>query len=400
MNDTPTRREPLRVSRRDLLIGGGGLGLGLLGGAVAGAAVAAAAPSTAGTATPAATAGTVVVPSRGAQQAGIDRPGTPQHNTLVAVADLPGVATGADALAVLAVIGERVDACTDPERFDPDILPDGPGDLTVTIGIGPRVVTAIDPSLPGATGLPAFVGDADVADDLHGGDLFVSVSSSDAGAVRGVAEAVLTAAGAARRWSQHGVRGAGQGTVVRNPLGYHDGIVVPRTPAELATNVWIETGPAAGGTIAVVRRLRLDIDGFRAQPAAEQDRVVGRRRADGAPLSGGTRDDEVDLMAKTPEGEYLIATRSHVRAAHPSFTGTALMLRRGYGYSNASAPGSPPDDGLLFVCFQRELDVFVRTQQRLDETDDLMTYATTTASGSFLVLPGRGEGALGAGLAG
>jgi dye decolorizing peroxidase len=65
------------------------------------------------------------------------------------------------------------------------------------------------------------------------------------------------------------------------------------------------------------------------------------------------------------------------------------MLRRGYAYSNATAGGTDADDGLLFVCFQRELETFVRTQHRLDEVDDLMTYATVTASASFLVRPGR-----------
>ena len=59
------------------------------------------------------------------------------------------------------------------------------------------------------------------------------------------------------------------------------------------------------------------------------------------------------------------------------------MLRRGYSYENSST-----DRGLVFVCFQRDLATFTRTQQRLDEVDDLMRFATTTASGSFLVLPG------------
>ncbi|WP_350227691.1 hypothetical protein [Paraoerskovia sediminicola] len=42
----------------------------------------------------------------------------------------------------------------------------------------------------------------------------------------------------------------------------------------------------------------------------------------------------------------------------------------------------------MFVAFQRDLDTFVRTQQRLDESDALMELTRTTASGSFLVLPG------------
>src|SRR5690606_8931839 len=99
--------------------------------------------------------------------------------------------------------------------------------------------------------------------------------------------------------------------------------------------------------------------------------------------------DAGDLTAKTPTGEYLIPLHSHLRAAHPSFTGSALMLRRGYGYANPLGADDAPDEGLLFMCFQNDLDVYIRTQHRLDETDDLMAFSTTTASASFLIVPGR-----------
>lgn len=403
--EPPTAVPPGRegtISRRGLLMGGGlGLGLGLAGGAAGtwGLTTAlrpAPAPGAAetGVGEP--------VPSRGPHQAGIDRPYTPQRNGLLVVADLDGDPGGTEVLAALAAMGEVVDACTDAGRADPLVLPDGPGDLTVTIGIGPRLVSAIDPALPGAVAMPAYVRDTELDPELTGGDLLVAVHSSDAAALRDVALAVLAAApGARMRWMQAGVRGAGHGTVVRNPLGYLDGVIVPHGEDELAENVWIAEGPAAGGTVLVVRRLRLDVSAFHTQPVVEQDRVIGRTRVEGRPLSGGEPDDEADLGAKTPEGEFLVPLRSHVRAAHPSFTGSALMLRRGYAFSNAVAPGAQPDEGLLFICFQHDLDVFVRTQHRLDETDDLMDYVTTTASASFLIPPGRtGEAPLGATLAG
>jgi dye decolorizing peroxidase len=46
------------------------------------------------------------------------------------------------------------------------------------------------------------------------------------------------------------------------------------------------------------------------------------------------------------------------------------------------------DQGLLFICFQRDLQDFVRTQRRLDEVDDLMQYVTPVSTGAFLILPG------------
>lgn len=392
MNETPASG----LSRRALLLGGGvGLGGAALG-AVGGWALTrggAPNPETAATDTD----GTV--PSRGRTQAGIARPATPQRNGLVVVADVTEPPTAARVLAMLAALGDRIDALTDPVATERTVLPDGPGDLTITVGIGPRLVAAIDASLPGAAELPRFASDAPLDDRMRGGDLLISAYASDAGVLHAsIADVLAVVPGATRRWTQPCVRGAGEGTIVRNPLGYHDGIIVPHGDDELDENVWIADGPAAGGTIAVIRRLRLDTTGFAALPGPRQDEVVGRVRATGDPLSGGGPTAEADLTAKSPDGSYLVPSRSHVRAAHPSFTGSRLMLRRGYAYSNAAGPGEAADDGLLFMCFQRELDDFVRTQHRLDETDDLMRFATPTASASFLIVPGRTDGALGASL--
>jgi dye decolorizing peroxidase len=168
-----------------------------------------------------------------------------------------------------------------------------------------------------------------------------------------------------------------------NPSASHDGIVVPRGDDELAEHVWLRDDPrVAGGTIAVVRRLRPDVAGFHRLRVDEQVSLVGRRKPDGAPLSGGSLRDEVSLTAKTAAGQYLTPVGSHARAAHPALTGSALMLRRGYAYAEGD------EAGLMFVCFQRDLRTFVVTQQRLDEQDRMMEYVTTTASGTFLMLPG------------
>jgi dye decolorizing peroxidase len=194
------------------------------------------------------------------------------------------------------------------------------------------------------------------------------------------------------RWQQAGFRAAGYGTVTRNPLGYKDGVIVPHGDTELAENVWIADGPLAGGTICVIRRLRLAVPEFRSQPLARQDAIIGRERVDGTPLSGGQPDDPVDVNAKSADGTLLIPARSHVRAAHPAFTGSALMLRRGYAFANgivAGPDGSAVDDqGLVFICFQNDIATFTRTQLRMDELDDLLKFTTATASATFLILPG------------
>lgn len=324
------------------------------------------------------------VEATGATQAGIARPETPQRSGLVVVLDLDDATT----TTWLAGLGERILELTEPGSTS-GALPDGPGDLSVSVGLGPRVVAAISPDLPGAADLPLFVGDSDVDERHRGGDVLLTVYASDPGALPAVVRELAAAVPGTARWSQRVFRGPGTGTVVRNPIGFRDGIIVPRGETELAEHVWLDatdsaTGPdLTGATICVVRRLRLAVDDFEAQAVPDQEQVIGRRRHDGAPLTSTGPEDEVDLLAKSPEGDLVTPARSHARAAHPSFTGSGLMLRRGYAYDNGDG-----DAGMVFICFQRQLRTFVATQHRLDEVDDLMAFTTTTASGTFLVLPG------------
>ncbi|MBZ2196750.1 Dyp-type peroxidase [Occultella gossypii] len=380
--------------RRQVLRGLAGVGLGGIGGIGAGLVLGSrgARGAESGSAEPGDTGTPEApgpVPVHGATQAGVDRPGTPQRHGSIAVLDLDAATTAAEMLALCADLGTLITALTTATSPPHPALPDGPGDLTITVGLGPRLVRLLGPDLPGAEDLPAFAGDTELDPSHSGGDLFLAAYSHDPNDADTALTEVSDAVGhGVLRWAQRGFRAHGTGTVARNPLGFHDGVIVPRGEEELAEHVWLPDGPAAGGTIAVVRRLRVDTATFRAEPVPDRERVIGREHATGAPLSGGGPMDEVDLLAKTPEGEFRIPARSHARAAHPSFTGSHLMLRRGYAFDNGRTPDGVADAGLLFICFQRDLRTFAATQHRLDEVDDLMTYVTTTASATFLVLPG------------
>ena len=71
------------------------------------------------------------------------------------------------------------------------------------------------------------------------------------------------------------------------------------------------------------------------------------------------------------------------------------MLRRGYAFSNGVLTlddTTVDDSGLMFICFQHDLDTFVKSQQRIDDLDDLRQFTTTTASATFLILPGFSPG--------
>lgn len=361
-----------RFTRRALLLGGG-VALGAAGAAVPLLGrVAEPAPA------PSASASARVL-AAGAHQAGVAEPAAPQQHCLLAVGDLDRGALQAS----LAALGELVLALTGDEP-DPALLPDGAGDLTVTIGVGPEALAAT-PAAPTVLALAEFAGDAALPAERRGGDLLLSVNAADPSVLDGVlARLTEVVAGWRERWSEAGTRpGSTPDGIARNPLGYHDGVIVPRGEEELAANVWIGEGALAGGTVCVLRRFRLDTAGFRALGQDARDAVIGRRQQDGAPLSGGELRDEVALRAKREDGELLVPQRAHARAAHPSFTGSELMLRRSYGYR-----ASADDHGLLFISHQRDVETFNRTQLRLDETDALMDFATPTATAAFAILPG------------
>ncbi|MEY2233316.1 Dyp-type peroxidase [Streptomyces sp. BF23-19] len=325
-------------------------------------------------------------------QAGVDRPAQPQTHAVVSVYDLPSEAGPAQ---VAARLGEAVLELTGKPGEALGVEAAG---LTVTVGLGPRPVGSAGQGLPGGLELPAFARE-ERTDRTWGGDLLVQVCANDPVSValadKRLAE-ILTAGGASGRWSQAGFRPPGGGPV-RNLLGFPDGIENPRTRPELDREVWLDgPGPFADGTIAVVRRLRVDVTGFLDQSVVRQEEAIGRRKADGAPLSGGEALGRLDLSAKTPRGRYLVPAMAHARRANPNATGSGRMLRRGYSYRNG-----PDDQGLLFVSFQRRLRTFIATQRRLDDGDDLMRFVTATASAAFFVPPAfTPERPLGRGLLG
>lgn len=375
--DAGPAARPTRLTRRAVLAGA----IGAMGGAAVGMTATSCATTPVASSAAEAPPSPQVVPVYGTTQAGITRPAVPQAFGLVTVGDLAG-----DDVAFLPRLGAAIaDLVTGSPA---DLLPDGPVSLTVTVGLGPRVLAARSPGSVGSQALPAFAHDGTIEESASGGDLLLAVHAADPTVLAPVTDRLTgLVPGYRGRWSQRCFRGpslADQDTIIRNPFGFHDNIQIPHTDQELSENTWLD-GVMSGGTICVIRRLRLDTTRFRALPVGRREEIIGRR-LDGSPLSGGAPFAEVAVNAKAPDGAYLIPANAHVRAAHPSFTGSNLMLRRGYAYDDGAG-----ESGLLFISFQRDLRTFVMTQRRLDDIDDLMTFTTPTASATFLVLPGYDE---------
>lgn len=384
--------------------------LGYVGSAVAGAAVGA--PATAlllddGPARPGPSSGghPPVTSPYGAHQAGIATP-TPRVVELVALDLLPGI--DRDSLGrLLRVWTGDVVALTQRRAAPGDTAPElatDARDLTVTVGLGPGAFTGdlADLRPPGLVDVPPMRHDR-LEDRWTGGDVVLVVGGADGTSVaHAVRRLVADAAPFARlRWRQegfwNGVDAQGRPITGRNLFGQVDGSGNPRPGTDVfAETVWIERGAWAGGSTLVVRRIRMDLDTWDDLTRDEQERSVGRRLADGAPLTGGGELDALDLLADDETGRPVIALEAHARRSHPSLNAGRRIFRKGASYTRQveGEDGPRVESGLLFQSFQADIgDQFVPVQQTLDDSDALNEWTTAIGSASFAILPGFAEGA-------
>jgi deferrochelatase/peroxidase EfeB len=204
----------------------------------------------------------------------------------------------------------------------------------------------------------------------------------------------------------HVVKRQGQDTV-RNFLGFKDGTanLDAADDALMRRRVWVQAGSAepawaSGGSYQVVRIIRNFVERWDRTPLREQERIFGRHKDSGAPL-GGTDEHALPDYASDPAGART-PMDAHIRLANPRTpeTASSLILRRGYNYSGGITPSGQLDMGLLFVCFQADLDAgFVAVQNRLNG-EPLEEYIKPVGGGYFYALPGVPEpgGFLGQGL--
>ena len=148
-----------------------------------------------------------------------------------------------------------------------------------------------------------------------------------------------------------------------------------------------------GGSYAVVRRIRMLLDDWDRLPRHRQERVIGRRKDTGAPLSGGGEATRPDLSAAGPDGTLAIAGDAHVRVSAPESNGGATMLRRSFSYDDGLRPDGAPDAGLLFVAWQADPTAgFVHVQRKLDGADGLTRFIRHESSAVFAVPGGAAPG--------
>ena len=281
--------------------------------------------------------------------------------------------------------------------------------LTLTFGFGPTLFEKDGRDRFGLASrrpkalreLPHFPAD-NLDPDRTGGDLCVQACAHDPQvAVHAIRNLSRIAFGtAALRWAQLGFGRTSststQQATPRNLFGFKDGTANLKSedPTNLEKFVWVGQGDdagadwLAGGSYLVARRINMQIEPWDRTSLREQEALVGRDRAEGAPLSGGKEHTEPDFTLQGNDGP-LIAVDSHVRLAHPKQNKGVQMLRRGYNFTDGSNALGRLDAGLFFVAFVRDPDEhYIPMQTRLSSQDGLMEYLQHTGSGLFAVPPG------------
>ncbi|WP_312688729.1 iron uptake transporter deferrochelatase/peroxidase subunit [Kosakonia sp.] len=357
-------------------------------------------------------------PFLGVHQAGIL---TPQQASMMLVAFDVLAADKADLERLFRLLTQRIAFLTTggpaPETPNPRLPPMdsgilgafiAPDNLTMTVSVGQSLFDSrfgLQKQMPKKLQkMTRFPNDALDAALCHG-DLLLQICANTQDTVIHALRDIIkhTPDLLSVRWkregfiSEHAARSKGKETPV-NLLGFKDGTANPDSSNNALMNevVWVtgdqgEPAWAVGGSYQAVRIIQFHVEFWDRTPLKEQQTIFGRDKQSGAPL-GQQHEHDVPDYASDPDGE-VIALDSHIRLANPRTkeTQSSLMMRRGYSYSLGVTNSGQLDMGLLFVCYQHDLEKgFLTVQKRLNG-EALEEYIRPIGGGYFFVLPGVKE---------
>jgi deferrochelatase/peroxidase EfeB len=282
-----------------------------------------------------------------------------------------------------------------------------PDNLTITVSVGESLFDErfglADVKPTRLSRMVGFPNDALDADQCHG-DLSVqfcaNTPDSNIHALRDIVKNLPDLLFV--RWKQEGSVPAQAPTKpgepeqsARNFLGFRDGSANPDSNDNRLMNalVWVQPGSdepawAAHGSYQAVRLIRNFVERWDRTPLQEQESIFGRSKNTGAPMDG-QRESDVPDYTRDPQGK-VTKLDAHIRLANPRTPESQqnLILRRPFNYSNGVNKNGQLDMGLLFICYQADLEKgFITVQTRLNG-EPLEEYLKPVGGGYFFTLPG------------
>jgi len=281
--------------------------------------------------------------------------------------------------------------------------------LTLTVGFGPTLFRdasgkdrfGIADKKPAALAdLPQFPGDT-IDATISNGDICVQACANDPQvAVHAIRNLARIGFGVVVvRWSQLGFGRTSSTTQAqatpRNLFGFKDGTANLKAEETQAIHdyLWVQDGdgPAwmTGGSYMVTRKIRMLIEPWDRTSLGEQEDIIGRVKGTGAAIGQANEFDEIDLDAKTEDGDPVIKVDAHVRLAHPTVNNGVRLLRRGYNFVDGSDGLGRLNAGLFFIAYQRDpRKQFVPVQLNLARHDAMNEYIRHVSTGLFACPPG------------
>ena len=385
------------VSRRGFLAGAAGTAVSTTLGVAAGAGVGAAVASTAAEGAAKTATASRRLEFYGSHQMGIETP--IQAVTNMIAFDLLPEASTASMLRWMTLITDDIERMSRGEPVLADPAPElmiGPAGFSAYVGFGPSLFAKLGLQAQQPAGfveLPAFTMDR-LDPKFSGGDVLIHVAAEDPIVLsHGVRNLVRDSMPFATvRWSQQGFAHTPgmvpSGVTHRNLMGQIDGTANPQLGSpDFAEVVWAAEGPDwfVGGTQLVFRRIAMQLNTWDMLGVPAKEEVIGRRLADGSPLTGSAESDVPDLNARHPNGLKVIPDFAHIRRAAPAAPGERIF-RRPFSYEGRLEPDGTPRVGLLWSAYQRSIEQqFLPIQRRLEELDLLNKWTTPVGSAVFAI---------------